>query len=225
MDWDLAIKRNSEALKADHCGPFRHAGAGRRHHGGAASTLRPQRRAAGALAGRIRPAALDRHRGTRPCGEASARASGLASQACGTIRKSGGSRLSFQLFDPRKNFTMRQRRKYTRLEPRIHVLEDDSRGYPCGHRPGPSPPPALRPPMALSMPCPSPGGLRLSSWPSRICRARPGGWPAGGQGARPCQVRSSDHRSGLALHPAAAGSPFTSSMRCSSNAMASPGTR
>ena len=73
-------------------------------------------------------------------------------------------------------------------------------GIPVGSAPALAP--SRRPPMAWSMPCPSPGGSRSSSRHSRTCRARPGVLPAGGQGARPCQVRSSDHRSGLAVLPA-----------------------
>jgi hypothetical protein len=43
-----------------------------------------------------------------------------------SIRKGGGSRLSFQLFDARKNFAIRRRRKGPRVVPRIHFFNSDS---------------------------------------------------------------------------------------------------
>jgi hypothetical protein len=44
----------------------------------------------------------------------------------GSIRKGEGSRLSFQLFDARKNFTRRGRRKGPRVVPRITFFRSDS---------------------------------------------------------------------------------------------------
>jgi hypothetical protein len=44
----------------------------------------------------------------------------------GSIRKGGRSRLSFQLFDSRKNFAIRRRRKGPRVVPRIHFFNSDS---------------------------------------------------------------------------------------------------
>ena len=81
MDWDLAIKRNSEALKgiiADLFAMLELAGLAtvvrlpRSVHSAVLRVLRP---------GRIRRAAPDRHCRPRPCGEACSFASGLASQA------------------------------------------------------------------------------------------------------------------------------------------------
>jgi hypothetical protein len=43
-----------------------------------------------------------------------------------SIRKGVGSRLSFQLFDARKNFAIRHRRKGPRVVPRIHFFNSDS---------------------------------------------------------------------------------------------------
>ncbi len=81
MDWDLAIKRNSEALKGIIADLF--AMLGLAGEATVARLPRPvhSRRAAGAPPGRIRRAAPDRHRRPRPCGEACSFASGLASQA------------------------------------------------------------------------------------------------------------------------------------------------
>ncbi len=227
MDWDLAIKRNSEALREIIAGLF----------------------AMLELAGGITVALLPRsvHSAVRrvlwPAESAMRRLIVIAARglvvklasprpisrpkAAKPIGKGGGNRPpAFQLFDPRKNFPeLRQPRvKYAKNPPRILFFGDHSRVddlwpvTPARSR-------SSRPPMALSMRNVSAAGSRPSSWPSMICRARPGGWRAGGRGARPCQVRSSDHRSGPALHPAPAESPFTWSMRCSSNAMALPGTR
>ncbi len=227
MDWDLAIKRNSEALKEIIAGLFAMLELAGGITVARLPQLRPQRRAAGALAGRIRPAAPDRHRGPRPCGEACLPASGLTSQACGSNQERRG--LTSLL--P----ALRSAEEFPGVAPTPHKIREASAAYPFlprpfpGGRPVASAPARSRSrsaaPMAWSMPSPSPGGSRPSSPHSRICRARPGALPAGGQGARPCQARSSDRRSGLALLPATAGSPFTWSMRCSSNAMASPGTR
>ncbi len=94
MDWDLAIKRNSEALKEIIAGLFAMLELAGGITVARIPQLRPQRRAAGALARRIRHAAPDRHRGPRPCGEASARASGLASQACGSRSGKAGAHVS-----------------------------------------------------------------------------------------------------------------------------------
>ena len=124
MDWDLAIKRNSEALKEIIAGLF----AMLELAGGITVALLPRS---------VHSAVL---RVLWPAESAMRRLIVIAARGLvvklpparpvprpkpvGSIRKGGGSRLSFQLFDPRKNFT--PRRKFTRLEPRIHVLENDS---------------------------------------------------------------------------------------------------
>ena len=68
MDWDLAIKRNSEALKGivEPFSPCWGLWAKPRFGDSAAP---PPRRVACALARQIRRAAPDCHRGARPCGE------------------------------------------------------------------------------------------------------------------------------------------------------------
>ena len=177
MDWDLAIKRNSEALKGIVEVLFAMLGlAGA--HGFADSAAPPPRRAACAPARRIRRAAPCRHRGARPCGEACS----FASDAGGAnMGRGGGCRLpSFQLFDPRKSFADLRQRERPRGLPRASISSEAIPGWqPCGQRPGPPPIP-LRRPMASSTPNASAAGSRPSSWRSRICRARPGVSPAGG---------------------------------------------
>ena len=126
MDWDLAIKRNSEALKGIVDELFAMLGL----VGEATVSRIPQplhravlrvlwpaesavRRliviAARGLVVKLKPAA------SRPT-------------PAGTIGKGGGSRLpSFQLFDTRKNFAAHQhRRKFTRNPPRIHFYPYDT---------------------------------------------------------------------------------------------------
>jgi hypothetical protein len=63
-----------------------------------------------------------------------------------SIRKGVGSRLSFQLFDPRKNFAIRRRRKGPRVVPRIHFFNSDSTVTSLWLWRPPAPPPAKTPP-------------------------------------------------------------------------------
>jgi hypothetical protein len=126
MDWDLAIKRNSEALKGIVEALFAMLGLAEEAprlripqplHRAVLRVLRPaesaMRRliiiAARGLVVKLKPAA------SRPM-----------PMPVGPIGKSGPSRPSFQLFDPRKNFTAR-RRKGRRPVPRIHILGSDNR--------------------------------------------------------------------------------------------------
>ncbi len=69
--------------------------------------------------------------------------------------KGGPSRPSFQLFDPRKNFTAR-RRKGRRLIPRIHIFGNDDI---WGSDPTVASLWAARRPMAIAAPPPPPDGL------------------------------------------------------------------
>ena len=128
MDWDLAIKRNSEALKGIVADLFAMLGlAGeatvarlpRSVHSAVLRVLRPAESAvrrliiiaARGLVVKLKPAA------SRPM-----------PKLAGTIGKSGGqSRPSFQLFDQRKNFARRGRRRGRRNVPRIHILGSDLR--------------------------------------------------------------------------------------------------
>ena len=146
MDWDLAIKRNSEALK------------------GIIESLFAMLGIADAVAQVARiPQPLHRAvlRVLRPAESAMRRliiiaARGLVVKLApsrpmpkgaiiGKGGQSGNSRSSFQLFDPRKNFAeLRQHRvKFTRNPPRIHVFPYDS------FQPAPTPPVPPPPPDGL----------------------------------------------------------------------------
>ena len=142
----------------------------------------------------------------------------------GSIGKGNGrSRPSFQLFDPRKNFSARRRRRPARIAPRIHIFGGDPRVAALWSAPQPAADPAP-PPDGLV------GALRLTRRLQALKLAledlprqarRLARWRMSG---RTRKVRSSSRRSGRALLPAIAGSLFTKSMKCSSNAMASPVT-
>ena len=123
MDWDLAIKRNSEALKGIIAGLF----AMLELAGGITVSRIPQslhsavRRVLWPAESAMRRLIVIAARGLvvklaspRP---------GLRPKPVGAIRKGGGSRLSFQLFDTRKNFAITPPRiKGPRVVPRIHFL-------------------------------------------------------------------------------------------------------
>ena len=124
MDWDLAIKRNSEALAGIVAALFAMLGLvgeptvariPQTFHSAVLRVLRPAESALRRLiviAARglvVKPAA------SRPMPKGN------------TIGKSGNSRPSFQLFDPRKNFESPHRRTFTRNPPRIHFFGNDPR--------------------------------------------------------------------------------------------------
>src|SRR4026207_972482 len=126
MDWDLAIKRNSEALKGiietlfvllGLDGTDRVGRIPRSVHSTVLRVLRPAESAvrrliviaARGLVVKLKPAA------SRPMPK-------LAEP----IGKSGGSRPSFQLFDQRKNFKARRRGR--RVIPRLYVFRNDDAG-------------------------------------------------------------------------------------------------
>jgi hypothetical protein len=175
MDWDSAIKRNSEALKgivADLFAMLGLAGSDaaarlpRSVHTAVLRVLRPAESAvrrliviaARGLVVKLKPVA------SRPM-----------PKLVGPIGKSGGqSHPSFQLFDQRKNF----KAMFSEMMMPGGIIP---RWPHCGQRADPWPSPLLRRrPMALWVPNVSPAGSRPSSWPLRICRARPGVSPAGG---------------------------------------------
>jgi hypothetical protein len=141
MDWDLAIKRNSEALNSIVAALF-------------------------ALLGLVSEAAISRippplHRAVlrvlRPAESAVRRLIVIAARGlvvklapsrpmpAGKVigKRNGNSPPSFQLFDPRKNFNRPRRRKFARIGPRIHVFPYDSL------RPAALPATALPPPDGL----------------------------------------------------------------------------
>ena len=155
MDWDLAIKRNSEALKGIIAALFAMLG------------LEGE-----AVVGRI-PQPLHRAvlRILRPAESAMRRLIIIAARGlvvklaaprpisrpmpAGAIGKRGPSRPSFQLFDPRKNFAAR-RRKGRRLVPRIHIFGSEDI---WGNDPTVASLWAARRPMAIAAPPPPPDGL------------------------------------------------------------------
>jgi hypothetical protein len=232
MDWDLAIKRNSEALKGIIEALFAMLGLDgeatlaripQSLHSAVLRVLRPAESAMRRLIiiaarGLVVKLAPSRAVPAGPIGKG------------GPIRQSGGSTPSFQLFDPRKNFASPRRRKYTRNPPRIHffgndqIFASDPRVATLWEARPRAPDPAP-PPDGLM------GAERLTRRLQALKlalddrRARPGVSPAGGRGVRTQKVRSSPHRSGRAVLPATAGSRFTWSMKYSSNAMGSPLTQ
>ena len=125
MDWDLAIKRNSEALKGIVAILFSLLGLD-----GSDTASRIPRSLHSAVLGVLRPA----ESAVRRLIVIAAR--GLVVEFVPSrpmpkgivIRKgSGPSRPSFQLFDPRKRVAPLRVRKFTRLVPRIHFFGPDPR--------------------------------------------------------------------------------------------------
>jgi hypothetical protein len=148
LDWDLAIERNSEALKGIIAALFAMLGLDGEAtvaripqplHRAVLRLLRPAESAVRRLIviaarGLVVKLALSRPMPAGPIKQG------------GPVRQSGHSCPSFQLFDPRKNFAkVRQhRRKFTRNPPRIHFFPYDSLR--------PAPPP-------VADPAPPPDGL------------------------------------------------------------------
>jgi hypothetical protein len=127
LDWDLAIKRNSEALKGIIAGLFAMlelAGSARVSripqslHSAVRRILWPAESAVRRLIVIAARGLVVKLSPARP---------GLRPKPVGKIGKGGGSkRSSFQLFDTRKNFAIR-RRKFMRNPPRILFFGDNSR--------------------------------------------------------------------------------------------------
>ena len=221
MDWDLAIKRNSKALKAIIEVLFALLGLDgtdaasripRSLHSAVLGVLRPAESAVRRLIVIAARNVVVKLAPSRPMPERK-------------VGKGGGSRSpSFQLFDPRKRVAPLRVRKFTRLVPRIRFLGPDPRVAAMW----PAPKPVVEPP-------PPPDGRvnavrlhrRLQALKSalenlprqaiRLVRCRKGG--------RPRHGRSPQCRSGPAILPATAESPFTRSMKSSPNAIGSPGRR
>ena len=154
MDWDLAIKRNSEALQGIIEALFVLLGLDgtdtvgripRSVHSTVLRVLRPAESAvrrliviaARGLVVKLKPAA------SRPM-----------PKLAGAIGKGVPSRPSFQLFDQRKNFKARRRGR--RVIPRIYVFGNDD---VWGNHPTVASLWAARQPMAISAPAPPPDGL------------------------------------------------------------------
>ena len=126
MDWTRAIERNSEALNGIVAELFAMLGlAGEAPvgwipqplHRAVLRVLRPAESA-------MRRLVIIAARGlvVKPAPSRAVPAGSIGKG--GPIRQSGPSRPSFQLFDPRKNFAPRRRRKFTRNPPRIHFFPD-----------------------------------------------------------------------------------------------------
>jgi hypothetical protein len=135
MDWELAIKRNSEALKGivellfAMLGLVGEATASRIPkdlHRAVLRLLRPAESAVRRLIVIAARNVMVKLAPARPMPKGK------------VIGKGGNSRPSFQLFDPRKNFNRSRRRAFSRIGPRIHVFPYDSLR--------PAAPPATAPP-------------------------------------------------------------------------------
>jgi hypothetical protein len=140
MDWDLAIKRNSKALKSIIEVLFALLGLD-----GTDAASRIPRSLHSAVLAVLRPAesAMRRLIVISARGLVVKLAPSRPMPTGSIIRKGGNSRPAFQLFDPRKNFNHSRRPKITRFVPRIHVFPYDSL------RPAAPPASALPPPDGL----------------------------------------------------------------------------
>jgi hypothetical protein len=124
MDWDLAIKRNSEALKGIIEVLFALLGLD-----GTDAASRIPRSLHSAVLGVLRPAesALRRLIVIAARGLVVKLAPSRPMPKGHIIGKGSTPRISFQLFDPRKRVAPLRVRKFTRLVPRIHVFGPDPR--------------------------------------------------------------------------------------------------
>jgi hypothetical protein len=139
MDWDRAIERNSEALKAIVAGLIAMLGLA----GGAtvARIPRPLRRA---VLGVLRPAeSALRRLIVIAARDLKAKPAHARPMPRGLIIRSGGNRLAFQLFDRRKRFASRRQESGPSALPRIHIFGSDPRLAPLKSAP---PAPAAPPP-------------------------------------------------------------------------------
>jgi hypothetical protein len=137
MDWDRAIERNSEALNAIVAGLITMLG-----FAGGAAVARIPRPLHRAMLSVLRPAesALRRliviaARGLK------AKPYPARPMPQGFIRRGGGNRLSFQLFDRRKCFAAQRQGSGPRAHPRIHVFGGDPRVTALWSAPSPAPAP------------------------------------------------------------------------------------
>ncbi len=124
MDWDLAIKRNSEALMGIVAEIFAMLGIAGTDivarippplHRAVLRLLWPAESAVRRLIVIAARGLVVKLAPSRPM------------PAGAIIKKGGQSRPSFQLFDPRKNFNPPHRRAFARIGPRIHVFAFDPR--------------------------------------------------------------------------------------------------
>jgi hypothetical protein len=157
MDWNLAIKRNSEALMGIVAEIFAMLGLV-----GTNSVSRIPQPLQRAVLRVLRPAesAVRRLIVIAARGLVVKLAASRPMPAGKVIGKGGNSRPSFQLFDPRKNFNRSRRRAFSRIGPRIHVFGYDPRVVALF----PAPQPAVEPP-------PPPDGLVNAARLSRRLQA------------------------------------------------------
>ena len=126
LDWALAIERNSEALKGIVAALFAMLGLE-----GEAPRLRLPRSVHSAVLRVLRPAEYAMRRLIVIAARglvvklAPSRPRPMPAGPIGKGGQGGPSRPSFQLFDPRKNFARRRRRRPARNPPRIHIFGDD----------------------------------------------------------------------------------------------------
>ena len=222
MDWDLAIKRNSKALKSIIDVLFALLGLD-----GTDAPSRIPRSLHSAVLGVLRPA----ESAVRRLIVVAARnvvvklAPSRSMPAGKVIGKGSGSRPpAFQLFDPLKRLKPIRAMKSKRIEPRIRFIDYDPRVVALF----PAPRPVVVPP-------PPPDGLagatrlhrRLQALKSPLTTfpARPNASSAGSSGGKPRRTSSPRLRSGPAVHRATAGNPSTRSTKSSSSATGSPGRR
>ena len=221
MDWDHAIKRNSEVLAGIVESLFVMLGLV-----GEATVSRISWPAYRAVLRVFRPA----ESALRRLIVVAARGLVIAPtvsrpKTAGAIkpRKRGISRPSFQLFDPQPRIVLPRRRRTPRAVPRIHFFNTDGEFITIGPpiRPAKAPP-GPNPLMAWSMRRESSAGSRPWRQRFKTFPARPSAWCAGGCGRKSQKTQVSKRRSAPAARRAPAGGPFTSSMSCSTNASGSP---
>ena len=222
MDWDLAIKRNSKALKGIIEVLFALLGLDgtdaasripRSLHSAVLRVLRPAESAVRRLIVIAARNVVVKLAPSRPMPEGR------------KIGKGGGSSLPPSSSSIRANVSKPIRAmKVTGLS-RASISSTTIPGWrPCFQHPGLWLIPRRRP-MAWPVQRAFTAGSRPSSSPSMICPARPSASSAGRRGGRPRHGRSPHRRSGPAILRATAGSPFTKSMKSSPNATGSPGRR
>jgi hypothetical protein len=185
MDWDLAIKRNSEGLRGIVEILFALLGLD-----GTDAASRIPRSLHSAVLQMLRPAeSALRRLIVIAVRSVVVKLAPLRPMPAGkVIGKGGGNSLpSFQLFDPRKRVKGPRARAFNRIIPRIHFFGPDPRWRPCFQHPGLWPNPRHLP-MASSTSRALPAGSRRLSWRSMTFHARPNVSPAGGRGGRHRQV-------------------------------------
>ncbi|MGE3831837.1 MAG: hypothetical protein AB7F76_12655 [Parvibaculaceae bacterium] len=137
MDWDRAIERNSEALKAIVATLFAMLGLKddatvarlpRELHRAVLSVLRPAESALRRLIVIAARGLVARPVPARPMPQ-------------GLVIRSGGNRLSFQLFDRRKRFVSQPNKSGPPALPRIHIFGSNPRLVPVRSAPPPVPAP------------------------------------------------------------------------------------